>query len=68
MRTGEGKSVIIGLASVYFAMLGYNVEAACYSKYLSDRDKSAFTDLFKFYNIEKFINYGTFNELIDRNV
>lgn len=35
VKTGEGKSVIIGIASVYFALIGYNVEAACYSKYLS---------------------------------
>lgn len=33
--TGEGKSIILGLLSTLLALVGYNVDVACYSKYLS---------------------------------
>lgn len=33
--TGEGKSIILGFLAALFALIGYNVDVACYSKYLS---------------------------------
>ena len=40
--TGEGKSLILGLLSTIFALIGFNVDVVCYSSYLSRRDKVAF--------------------------
>lgn len=34
--TGEGKSVILAVTSTVLALLGYKVDCACYSKYLSE--------------------------------
>jgi hypothetical protein len=38
IRTGEGKSMILGAASVMFALLGFRVRTVCYSEFLSERD------------------------------
>jgi len=40
--TGEGKSVTIAVASIILALLGFDVNCACYSEYLSKRDREAF--------------------------
>lgn len=61
--TGEGKSVILAFTSTYFALLGYEVNCACYSEYLSARDRANFSELFSALDIENNIKYGTFNEL-----
>ena len=44
--TGEGKSIVLAGLSSYLALVGYEVNCACYSKYLSSRDGDAFGDLF----------------------
>ena len=44
MKTGEGKSIILGILAAFFALLGYSVDVICYSPYLSQRD--SFHDLF----------------------
>ncbi len=36
--TGEGKSVILGILSIFLALIGYDLYVVCYSKYLSERD------------------------------
>ena len=46
MKTGEGKSIILGILAAFFALLGYNVDVICYSPYLSQRDSNSFHDLF----------------------
>ncbi len=46
IRTGEGKSMILGAAAVVFALLGFRVRTVCYSEYLSDRDFRLFEDVF----------------------
>ncbi|KRX04481.1 P-loop containing nucleoside triphosphate hydrolase [Pseudocohnilembus persalinus] len=61
--TGEGKSVIIGVLSVFFAILGFNVHSVCYSQYLSERDEKAFYKLFECFQIQDKIFYGTFQTL-----
>lgn len=38
--TGEGKSIIFAVMSVYLALVGFNVRCACYSEYLSKRDEN----------------------------
>lgn len=65
IKTGEGKSLTLAVLSTIFALLGFNVSCACYSKYLSDRDFKSFELLFKSLNISDYIKYGTFNHLCE---
>jgi len=46
ISTGEGKSIILGILSAYLGLVGFKVYEACYSDYLSQRDKNEFNDLF----------------------
>jgi preprotein translocase subunit SecA len=63
--TGEGKSIIIGFCTTIFALIGFEVHSVCYSSYLSERDYTAFLELFQFLKLEDSITYGTFNEISD---
>jgi hypothetical protein len=38
VKTGEGKSVLLGVLSVLLALMGNEVYEACYSEHLSSRD------------------------------
>jgi len=70
--TGEGKSIILGLSSIIFALLGYEVSVACYSFNLSKRDYDSFEELFNFFGVSNFIHYGNFisvlEKILNRNV
>ncbi len=57
LGTGEGKSIAIAGAVIAFALLGYEVDVACYSQYLAKRDQLAFKDLFELWALNKNINY-----------
>ena len=46
IKTGQGKSVILAVVSIIFALNGFEVNCACYSKYLSTRDFDGFAPLF----------------------
>ena len=46
IKTGEGKSVTLAVVSIIFALYGFEVNCACYSKYLSERDYNDFLNLF----------------------
>ena len=46
IKTGEGKSVVLAVVSIMFALNGFEVNCACYSKYLSIRDYESFYPLF----------------------
>ena len=46
IRTGEGKSIALGGGAALLALLGFRVRCICYSKYLSQRDENAFSNLF----------------------
>ena len=35
IKTGEGKSITLAVVSMIFALNGFEVKCACYSKYLS---------------------------------
>jgi len=63
--TGEGKSIILGITSILFALLGYEVSVACYSNNLSMRDYDSFKDLFDFFGISKYIHYGNLYNLME---
>ena len=63
--TGEGKSVILAVASCVFAIYGYQVSCACYSEYLSQRDFNMFLPMFELLGIVNSIEYGTFNKICE---
>jgi len=63
--TGEGKSVILAVTSIFFALTGADVNCSCYSHYLSTRDQKAFSKLFQCFGVEAKIEYGTFNKLCE---
>lgn len=46
IKTGEGKSVTLAVVSMIFALNGFEVKCACYSKYLSLRDYESFEAMF----------------------
>ncbi len=48
--TGEGKSVILGILGLLFALIGRKVDIVCYSPYLLERDEKQFKDLFDFFS------------------
>ncbi|ETO04255.1 hypothetical protein RFI_33142, partial [Reticulomyxa filosa] len=66
IRTGEGKSVTLAIASSVLALLGFDVSCASYSDYLSCRDFKSFEPLFGALGITDHIHYGTFNKLCER--
>jgi hypothetical protein len=66
--TGEGKSITLAVTAIILALLGYEVDCACYSNYLSQRDYEAFYPLFCAFGVEKKIFYGTFKDLSERTI
>ncbi len=66
VRTGEGKSVILGVLSVVLALMNFEVHCVCYSKHLSERDYQEFEALFHAFGVDDVIYYGTFNELCEK--
>ncbi len=66
IKTGEGKSVTLAAVSIIFALYGYEVNCACYSQYLSERDYKDFLDIFNELGITDRIFYGTFNMICER--
>ena len=58
IRTGEGKSMILGAASIMFALLGFRVCTVCYSEYLSDRDFRLFEEVFDRFGLSNLIAYS----------
>lgn len=51
IKTGEGKSIILGMLSTIFGVLGFEVRCVCYSQYLSERDYNTFEILFEYLDI-----------------
>lgn len=66
VKTGEGKSVILAVTAIILALFKADVSSVCYSNYLSTRDYGEFLPLFQMLGVEKFIVYGTFDELCKR--
>ena len=63
--SGEGKSVTLAILGSVFALIGYDVNVAIYSEYLSQRDVNEYLKLFQRLGIKQFINYGTFTQLCE---
>jgi hypothetical protein len=71
LKTGEGKSIVLGVVAAVLALLGFDVDCVSYSKYLSSRDEDSFSHLFDQLGVKEKIKYGTLTELskrmVDRN-
>ena len=65
IKTGEGKSIPLGILSAFFALLECQVKVVCYSSYLSKRDHQAFSDLFKQLEISDSISYCIINQVLE---
>ena len=63
IRTGEGKSLILGAAAVVLALFGFRVRCVCYSEYLSNRDFELFKDLFGYFQLADRITYSKITKL-----
>ena len=48
IRTGQGKSIILGACSMLLALLGFSVSSVCYSEYLSDTAFCFFLQAYRF--------------------
>merc|ERR1711990_681146 len=68
LKTGEGKSVLLGILASVLGLLGFAVDCVCYSKYLSERDKEYFLKVFTALGIENQIEYDTFDKLAERSI
>jgi len=66
--TGEGKSVILGIGAIYYALTGYEVTCTSYSEYLSERDYADFEKLFKYFNIDSMVSYLPITGLCERMI
>jgi uncharacterized membrane protein YgcG len=68
IRTGEGKSIVLAITATVLALVGFDVDIACYSDYLTTRDKGAFQFMFDAFVVEKGVNpiqYNTFKALCE---
>ncbi len=58
IRTGEGKSMILGAAAVMLALFGFRVRTVCYSEYLSSRDFRLFEEVFQKFGVLDSVKYS----------
>ena len=63
IRTGEGKSMILGAAAIVFGLLDFRVRCVCYSEYLSSRDNELFYDVFDHFGLVGMIKYSKITTL-----
>ena len=66
VRTGEGKSIIMAVTAIVLALAGFDVSCACYSSFLSNRDRVKFEEIFTSLYVDKHIDYGNFGQLCER--
>ena len=66
--TGEGKSVILGVASIYLALTGCEATVISYSEYLSARDAKEFEQMFQHFGVENSVKYLPIDKLAEEMV
>ncbi|KAH3742925.1 helicase carboxy-terminal domain protein [Pelomyxa schiedti] len=66
LRTGEGKSITLGITAIVLALKGFQVDVISYSETLSERDGAAFSPLFVTLRVKDRIFYGTIRQLCER--
>ena len=65
LKTGEGKSLVLGVVAAFLGLERCRVDVVCFSKHLSGRDAEAFSPLFEALGVQEQIVYGTFDSLAD---
>ena len=68
VKTGQGKSVLLGVLATLLAIRGWDVDCVCYSSYLSARDAESFASVFRAFSIHDQVQYGTFNGLAEKSI
>ena len=66
LKTGEGKSIVLGALATLLSILGFHVDCVCYSQYLSSRDYKAFEQIFELFGVQDRVKYDTFTSLSKR--
>ena len=66
IKTGEGKSITLGVCSIIFALMGYETDVVCYSNILSKRDEEAFNEIFQLFKVDSKIHYNTIYNLCEK--
>lgn len=59
VKTGEGKSITLGILACFLALAGFEVNVASFSPYLAGRDYAAFKKLFNRLHINNRVVYST---------
>ena len=68
VKTGQGKSVLLGVLATLLAVKDFDVDCVCYSKYLSSRDEASFAAVFDAFKVRDRVNYDTFNGLAEASI
>ena len=68
VRTGEGKSIILGALATVLALLGFRVKCVCYSEHLSERDNELFKDVFATFGIVDRVKYSKITTMSEDSV
>ena len=68
VKTGQGKSVLLGVLATLLAIRGWDVDCVCYSSYLSARDAQSFASVFRAFSVHDQVQYGTFNGLAEKSI
>jgi hypothetical protein len=66
IRTGEGKSMILGVLSIVLGLLGFSVSCVCYSGHLSERDADLFKDVFAAFAVGDRIVYSSVSAMTEK--
>ncbi|KAL4469878.1 hypothetical protein ABPG72_011099 [Tetrahymena utriculariae] len=66
IKTGEGKSIVIGITAVIFALIGFEVNCCCYSELLKNRDETSFNSIFKQLELQNKVKYYSLEKLMER--
>jgi hypothetical protein len=68
VRTGEGKSAVLGVSSSVFALFKCRVSVACYSEYLSQRDGDNIAFLFNTLGVLDDVKYMTLTKVCEYEI
>jgi hypothetical protein len=68
LKTGQGKSVVLGVLATVLAVSGFHIDCVCYSAYLCERDALDFATVFQIFEVQEMVTYGTFQQLSEKLV
>ena len=64
--TGEGKSIILGVAATILGIMQCDVTCISYSRYLSERDYNQFESMFTDFGVSNFVKYLSAEQLCEK--